>query len=240
LELEEVVASAERAELVLAALLCPVGDAVGDGFLEVPAGFDPFEIVLVAEPHRDGGARATGQDVVHGLGSELHATVPTEAGGDRAHQLVHHTLKVAELRACASRREQAHPAVDVEADPARRDDPVGQRRGGDPPDGKAVALVHVGHAEDAAHDARKHGDVEELLEASTLGDLLEEHLVREDARAFRLEPDRTRALERGRAHEGPHTSRTTDTEKPSVDSAIWTSCIVAAFTAVRARVGLCP
>ena len=60
--------------------------------------------------------------------------------------------------------EQPHAAVDVVADPARRDDAVRELHRRDAADREAVALVDVRHRERRVDDPRQRGDVLELLE----------------------------------------------------------------------------
>jgi hypothetical protein len=118
LELEEMVSAAERAELVLAALLRAVGDAKRGGLLELTVGFDPLEIAKVSEAHRDRRAGTACEHVVHLCVRKLHAPVSTEAGRDGPHELVHDAIDV-DLRARLLRGEQTHAAIDVEADAPR-------------------------------------------------------------------------------------------------------------------------
>ena len=89
---------------------------------------------------------------------------------------------VAELGLGQRQGEQPHAAVDVVADPAGRDDAVGQLGGGDPADREPVALVDVRHREGRADDARQGGDVLELLEREVALDLGEELGVGEHPR----------------------------------------------------------
>src|SRR6266545_280497 len=60
--------------------------------------------------------------------------------------------------------DQAHTAVDVESDAARRDHAsLVHIHRCDPPNGKTIAAMAVGHAERVAADARQRGYVADLL-----------------------------------------------------------------------------
>jgi hypothetical protein len=59
---------------------------------------------------------------------------------------------------------EAHPAVDVEADTAGRDHSVARIHPSHAADGKAVAPVGIGHGEAVPDDAGKRRDVRRLLE----------------------------------------------------------------------------
>src|SRR3989338_562957 len=81
------------------------------------------------------------------------------------------------------RAQEAHAAIDVVADAARRDDPAGlgsNRRA--PADRKAVALVRVGHRKRVLLYARQGRHVHELFERAVAEDLLEHFLRCVDAR----------------------------------------------------------
>jgi hypothetical protein len=95
---------------------------------------------------------------------------------------VHERLAAAtELALRDRQRQQAYAAVDVVADAAGRDDTIGELRGGDASDRKTVALVDVRHRKGRLDDARKRGDILELLERPVADDGLEELLVGEHA-----------------------------------------------------------
>ena len=59
--------------------------------------------------------------------------------------------------------DQAHAAVDVETDPARRDDPFLRVHGRHSSDGKAVAEMAVGHAQGIPGDPREGGHIGDLV-----------------------------------------------------------------------------
>ena len=79
--------------------------------------------------------------------------------------------------------QQAHAAVDVVADPARRDDAVGGLGRRKPADREAVALVDVRHRHRRLDDAGQRGDVLELLQRAVVADRVEDLAIGEHARA---------------------------------------------------------
>ena len=101
--------------------------------------------------------------------------------GNAAHDLVHE-LRQAGLHLVARqvRLDESHAAVDVEADPSRRDHAVAVVHGGDAADGKAVAPVDVGHGDARLEDAGQGGHVPDLLQRLVGAGLGEELLARID------------------------------------------------------------
>jgi hypothetical protein len=84
---------------------------------------------------------------------------------DAAHQLVEQLLGPRpHLCVVETGRDQAHAAVDVEADAARRHHAVVQRHGRHAADGEAVAPVDVRHRDAGADDAGQRRHVHDLLE----------------------------------------------------------------------------
>ena len=123
---------------------------------------------------------------VHEHGVEVHARQRTagaasDARGDRARELVHQLLlALAELGRAQRQGEQAHAAVDVVADAAWRDDAIGKRGRGHGADGKAVALVDIGHRDRGVDDAGKRRHVLQLLQRVVPGYRIEQLAVGED------------------------------------------------------------
>src|SRR3990167_6426962 len=73
--------------------------------------------------------------------------------------------------------DQAHPAIDVVPHTPWRDDPFTRIKGRDPPDGKSVAPVDIGHGDRRAHDTREAGDIHDLLDTLITPDTLHEGLI---------------------------------------------------------------
>jgi hypothetical protein len=183
LELDEVVARAGRAQLTSAALMRALGDRLGLGAGQAAARLGPLEVVRAGEAATDERTRAGTQHVIQLLRGEQDRAMPARAGRNRARELVHERLSTrTELLGRQRQREQPHAAVDVVADAARRDDPVRQSGRRDTTDRKTVALVDIGHRQRRLDDARKRGDVLQLLERAVGHDRLEQHAVDEDAR----------------------------------------------------------
>src|SRR5690606_27041893 len=214
-------------------------------------GFDEGEVVL-------GPDSILGDQVAHPLlqdaiqlraGESQFPAPPTIACGNRAGDLVEPRAEVRlDLFAAQLRGKQAHPAVDVEADPARGDHAFGIAGGGHPAHGEAVALVHIGHPHGRRCQAREGGHVHELRKAAVAPDLLQELGAREDpgryphiaAKVLRDLPDlRCPSNRLGcscfRMHPSllrPQTSSTTAARVPSSVSSIERPWKVAAFTEV--------
>ena len=179
LDLEEVVARAETADLGAPALQ----GAAAHG-RRVRAGHHAAllrvrEVVL-------GGVPPLGEESGSLFGEPLQLALlePQRAVRPGAlrhapHQLVHQRLEPRpHVFDAEPRAHQPHAAVDVEADAARRDDAVGLVHGRDAADGKAVAPVDVRHRDAGAHDAGQGRDVGHLLQRLLVTGLLEEARVR--------------------------------------------------------------
>ena len=181
--LDEVVAGPEGPGLVAAAFARPGADRGGIGPGQAAALLGALEIGLRAEPLADRPARAGLQDRVHIRGLEPHVPAladPARAVGlERRCERVEVRFDLAELEPA---REQAHPAVDVVADPARGDDPVGQLGCDHAADREPVPLVHVGHGEHVGDHAREGRRVHELLQAAVAHGLRHERFVGVNAR----------------------------------------------------------
>ena len=136
--------------------------------------------------------------------------VPSRAGRDRARELVHERLAPRpQLFLLERQHEQAHAAVDVVADAARRDHAVGWLGRRDAADREAVALVDVRHRQRRADDPGQRGHVLELLERAVPQDRLDQLLVGEHTRGHThvvpapdrdLPADRVHPLQGRRAH----------------------------------------
>jgi hypothetical protein len=166
LDLEEVVAAAEGADLGHAAREGALAHGLRIGAGIESAVLDVVEVVGRAVAVVDRPLRALGDDrgrVVAARG--LDGALAADAGGDGAEEVLH---ELAELRldvgAREARPDDADAAVDVVAHAAGRDDAFLLLECGDAADGKAVAPVEVGHGEGVAHDAGEVGDVADLLD----------------------------------------------------------------------------
>src|SRR5690606_16154799 len=112
---------------------------------------------------------------------EREAPTATVACRNAARELVDQRRHGLDVVPTAVRSEQPDAAVDVEPNTTRRDDSVGRQGRRYPAHWKAVALVHVRHADGEAHDAWQRAHVRELLEASVTTNLLQQHLIGDDA-----------------------------------------------------------
>ena len=183
LQLDEVVARTESAELTGAAVVRPCRDGGGIGSREASSGLGAFQVVLGPDPAADEDARPEAQNVVQHPARESKRAVPAGAGRNRPRDLVHEPFATpTELVLRQRQDEQPDAAVDVVADAAGRDDPVGERRRGDASHREAVALVDIGHRERSPDDARQRGDVLQLLERAVREDRFEKLAVGEDTR----------------------------------------------------------
>ena len=182
-DLDEVIARAEGAQLVAAALLRVVRDGGGIRFVEASAGLDGAQVRFLAVADLHGARRAAGEHAVEVVTAQREWPAAPDAGGNlarqRVRQLAQQRLHLVERRAGA---EHAHAAVDVIADAARRDHAALRVDRRHAADGEAVALVHVGHGDDVALQAGKRGHVDELLERAVAEDGFEHALGRVNAR----------------------------------------------------------
>jgi hypothetical protein len=165
-DLDEMVAGPHRAELVAPPFARTLRHRRRLGLGEPAAGLDRFEVRGDAVAELDGAARAAGEHEVElGIGEAEVGARRAHAGGDRAEELVDQRLEPrADLLDRERAREQAHAAVDVVADAARRDHPAVGVEGGDAADREAVPPVDVGHGDRGADDPRQAGDVGDLGE----------------------------------------------------------------------------
>ena len=184
LQLDEVVARADRPELTGAPLAGPLGDGGGVGARQAATRLGGLQVVVRADAVLiDERARALRQQPVERRGLEPQAAAPAGARRDPAGDLVHERLAtVAELVGLQAEREQPHAAVDVVADPARRDDAVRHGRRDHAAHREAVPLVDVRHRERRVDDPGQCRRVLQLLEGAVVRDRGEELFVCEDAR----------------------------------------------------------
>ena len=179
LDLEEVVARAQRAELRPAAV-----ERLAAHRGDVRAGHHPallgvLEVVgrAVPPPGEERGS-LFGEPLELALPEPQRAVRPG-ALRDAAHQLVHERLEprphVLEPEA---RAQQPHAAVDVVAHAAGRDHAVRLVHGRDAADGEPVAPVDVRHRDARVHDAGQGGHVGDLLQSLLMAGLLEQTRVR--------------------------------------------------------------
>ncbi len=147
LDLEIVVAGAERAHLVALALLRPVGDEIGPGAVGCAAFLDAVEIACLAPAAPDRPAGAAGEHRLHLRVVEDDGALRADAGRDRPRQFVGQSLLSRQhVGDGEAGDESADAAGDVEADAAGGDDAALVRvEGGDAADREAVAPVGVGH-----------------------------------------------------------------------------------------------
>ncbi len=234
LDLQEVVARAERAELGDAPLQGPFGDVLGRGVLHPAALLGPLEVLLPAVAVLDGPLRALDQDVLEHGPAELRDAALPHPGRDLPEDLGQQLLALGrDVVLRVIRPQETDAAVDVVADPARRDDPLVEVEGRDAADREAVALVGVGHDVGPPLDAGQAGDVAGLGERLVAADVREEPRRGVDAGR-----DAHRALGRDlpgvvvdllQVHGLAHMSTTTWTVKPS-QASILSSLYVTALT----------
>ena len=137
LQLDEVVAGAERAELAAAAKPRALGDGGRVGAWQAAAGLRALHVLVGPDPQPEQRRRAVLQHSVQAGVVELERAALAHAGGDRPRELVHERLHPgADLVHGEWEHEQAHAAVDVVADSAGRDDAVRDPVAATPPTGK--------------------------------------------------------------------------------------------------------
>jgi hypothetical protein len=166
-DLDEVISGPESAHLALAPLPGARSDLGGIGSRQAAALLRALEVLWVGKAAPERPAGTVFQHVVQFARRQLDLSAPAHAAGavgvKGGGQLVQVGLDSLQRQAAG---EQPHPAVDVVADPAGGDDPVGQRRGDDPADGKPIALMDVGHGQRVAGDSRQACGVHQLLDAA--------------------------------------------------------------------------
>ena len=190
LHFQKMVARAERAALVAAAFEGPLADEIGLGVGQAAAGLGVFDVAGRGPAARDQIRRPFGQQTAQLLAAEQVRPARAHAGRNAAeegvHQLVQPRLNVLVGEVGAH---QPHAAVDVVADPARRNHAALGRIGGrHAADAEAVAPVDVGHGQAGHLDARQKGHVGHLFRRLVGANLLDQPLVGEDS-PFDLHPD---------------------------------------------------
>jgi hypothetical protein len=166
LHLDEVVAGSHRPELALPARAGALRDRTRVRTRQAAAGLGALEVIGRPDPVPfDEGSCPLPQHPVELRAAHLESPVPTHPGGNRARDLVHQRRpSFAQLRFVERQGQQPHTAVDVVADAAWRDHSVRRLGRGDPANGKAVALVDVGHRQRRPRHAGERADVLELLQ----------------------------------------------------------------------------
>src|SRR5439155_22578606 len=125
LDLQIVVARAERAELISAALERARAHPRDVGTGEAAALLRPVEVLLGGEAAAATPARALLEHVGELRLAELHEPLGPDAGRPAREQRVDELADtLADLLFGEVGERETHPAVDVEADAARRDDPA--------------------------------------------------------------------------------------------------------------------
>ena len=181
LHLEEVVARAERAELVAAPALRALAHRARVGVGQHATLLAVIEVARRAQaaPDRPGGPVA--QHPVQVARLEAHGTRGAHAARHLAEERVGQRLHVrSEFGAGEPRAHQPHAAADVVAHGARRDHAVLRIEGHHAPDRQAVAPVGVRHGDRGLEDARQGRRVAHLLTGAVREDLLEQRPVGED------------------------------------------------------------
>ena len=163
--LQKVVSGAEGAELFFAALQRPVADRAGVCIFDAAAVLGPGQIGGGPESPVDRPAASLPQH----LFLLLRRQCKLPGGADaRRYMGVEGVDQLPEtgpnIRLLEPGGGKAHPAVDVVADPAGRNDPGLPVKGGNAADGKSVPPVHVRHGQRSFDDPRQHRNVCHLLE----------------------------------------------------------------------------
>ena len=163
--LDEVVARAQRTQLVARPLIGPGADLVWVGAVDAAVLFGALQVHLGGVAALQRPARALAHHFGHLLVVQLELAAAADTVGAVALQLRRQLVEVgSDLLAAEARAQQAHATVDVVADAAGGDDPVRCLRGDDAADGEAVPLVDVGHGQSVADDARQRCAIDQLIE----------------------------------------------------------------------------
>jgi len=211
-DLQEVVARAQRADLGQPAFQGARADGAGVGAGQPPAIFGVLQILArrVAPPQRPlrAGLKHAAQFALVQVHRSRGAYAARDARIDGRKQVAQVGANLLRLN---DRRQQPHAAVDVVAHAPGRNHPVVQRSGRYPADGETVALVHVGHGQRPPDDPGQRGHIHQLFQRAILLGLREEILVRVQARRnVHILPIQSRHFVyiRGNAHErtGDHRS----------------------------------
>lgn len=163
-ELEEVVAGAEGAQLREAPLPRLVADLGRVGLRHAAVLLRRIQVLLPAVSVLHGPLRAVEEDLVQLLVSDPREALGPESGRHVPVQLVDELVPPpVEVLYRQVGPDQADPAVDVEPYAARGDGAGAGVHRGDAADGEAVAPVYVRHGHGAADDPGEAGDVGGLL-----------------------------------------------------------------------------
>ena len=158
----------------------PIADRLRRRALQAAALFGALDVALVGPAAAQRPVEAALEEPV-----ELRRAEALVARADASRDRLEERLRdrgqaVPEVAVARIGHQEAHPAVDVVAHPARAHDAVFGRERCHPADGEAVAPVDVGHGHRGADDAGEGGDVGDLLEAPVGRDLGQEHVIGED------------------------------------------------------------
>ncbi len=166
IDFDEVVARAQRAQLVARPLIGPGADLVRVGAVDAAVLLGALQVHLRGVAALQRPARPLAHHLVHLLAAQLELAAAADAVGAVALQLRRQVVQVGgDVVAAEARAQQPHAAVDVIAHAAGGDHAVGHAGGDDAADGEAVALVDVGHGQGIGDDARQRGAVDQLIEA---------------------------------------------------------------------------
>jgi hypothetical protein len=179
LELGEMIARSQRAELRLSALAGAIRHQIGIGAGDAAALLDRVEILRTPEPLRHGPRRASFEHAAQILARHAEIlAMRADTGRHVAVHLRHDRVEVRrDLLAHERRPQQPHAAIDVVADAARRHHAVVRVHGRDAANRKSVAPMNVGQRDRRADDAGEVRDVAHLLQALVLLDVLHHPLV---------------------------------------------------------------
>jgi hypothetical protein len=181
LDLDEVVARPQGAELGGSPLQRLGRDAAGIGPGEAPALFRALQVgpVAVSPVHHPAGTLQQHRLQLAVLQGEGAAGAHT--AGDGGEESVQQRLQLRqEFRLAQGGHEKPHAAGDVVPHSSRGEDALFGVEGGHAADGKAVSPVDVRHGDALPHDARQGCHVHNLGEGVFLKDGLQDVLVREE------------------------------------------------------------
>ncbi len=155
IDLDEVVARAQRAQLVAGALVGAGADLAGIGSGDATVLLSAVEVGLGGIALLQRPARPVDDHVLQLLLSQREPAASTDAVGAVALELRRQIVQIGrDLVAAQVRAQQPDATVDVVADAAGGDDAVGHGRRHHTADGEAVPLVDVGHGQGVGDDAR--------------------------------------------------------------------------------------
>jgi hypothetical protein len=175
LDLEEVVAAAQRADLRPPALPGTVGHGVRIRIVDRAASLREVGVAIVAVTAAHHPPRALHEHAVEIVRGDLDEAGASRAARHLAEHLLHQ-LAQARLDVLPAEAGSQEPdaAVDVEAHASRRHDAAGHVRRRHAADGEPVALVEIRHRQARPDDARQHRHVHGLIERPIPDDVLED------------------------------------------------------------------